>query len=381
MPKRSTKKPPDENDRLNAGTLPEDPEADATPLRDPAEDAGAAALEASRVGNFLDEAITRMGARARGQERPIPLPWPTLTTALGGGLWPGLHVLVGNTGSGKSQFALQAALQASRSGTPVLYVGLELGKVDLVARLIGLLSGRRWSRLYLGSDPAELPDVLGRFAEELGELSRLPFHLEVASPFGWSYPILWEKARAMRSHYPEARDASGNSRPGSAPFLVVLDFLQLVSSPETANEDLRERIGRAAYIGRAAARDLDAAVLLVSSTARDNYGALNGEKDGKGPGLGEGSPARLVGLGKESGEIEYSADSVLVLCREPWEGGEPPAGGTATWLAVAKVRAGTPSWVRFTFDGGLFREAAPSPKAPSRVRPDVRARSAGDDLA
>lgn len=374
-------KPPDENDQLLAGALPADPEADVTAMRDAEEEARCAALEASRVGNFLDGALTRMDARARGQERPIPLPWPALSNALGGGLWPGLHVLVGNTGSGKSQLALQAALHAARAGIPVLYVGLELGKIDLVARLIGLLSGRRWSRLYLGSDPTELHDVLGRFAEELGELARLPFHLEVASPFGWSYPILWEKARSMRVRYPETRDPAGLPRPGSAPFLVVLDFLQLVSSPAEMHEDLRERIGRAAYIGRAAARDLDAAVLLVSSTARDNYGALNGEKEGKGPGLGEGSPARLVGLGKESGEVEYAADSVLVLCREPWEGAEPPPGGTATWLAVAKVRAGVPGWVRLAFDGGLFRETPSPPRPATKARPDVRARSAGDDLA
>ncbi len=369
--KTAAKKPPDENDRLKAGTLPDDPEADTVPLRDPTEDERRAALEAARVGNFLNDALARMDARASGHEKPIPLPWPAVSAALGGGLWPGLHVLVGNTGSGKSQLALQAALHAAKSGVPVLYVGLELGKVDLVARLVGLISNRRWSRLYLGTDPLELKDVIARFGEELGELSRLPFHLEVASPFGWSYPVLWEKARAMREHYPEAKDEAGKPRPGTAPFLVVLDFLQLVSSPVEQHEDLRERIGRAAYIGRAAARDLDAAVLLVSSTARDNYGALNGDKDGKGPGLGEGSPARLVGLGKESGEVEYAADSVLVLCREPWTGAEAPPEGTATWLAVAKVRAGVPGWVRLAFDGGVFRESA----APPAKRPDVRARS------
>ena len=88
-----------------------------------------------------------------------------------------------------------------------------------------------------------------------------------------------------------------------------------------------------------------------------------------------------MGLGKESGEVEYAADSVLVLCREPWDGAEPPPGGTATWLAIAKVRAGVPGWVRFTFDGGIFRETPPPPKAPAKVRPDGRARSAGDDLA
>jgi hypothetical protein len=220
-----------------------------------------------------------------------------------------------------------------------------------------------------------MEEVSQKFAPELDELARLPFHLEVAPPFGWSYPTLWEKAQAMRARYPERRDEAGQPQPGSAPFLVVLDFLQIVSGRERAREDMRERIGRAAYIGRAVARDLDAAVLLVSSTARDNYGALNGEKEGRGAALGEGSPVRLVGLGKESGEVEYAADSVLVLCREAWDGPTPPIGGAGTWLAVAKVRAGTPAWVRLAFDGGVFREA-PAPK----LRPDGRARSVGEGL-
>ena len=41
-------------------------------------------------------------------------------------------------------------------------------------------------------------------------------------------------------------DANGTSRPA----LVVLDFLQLVAGENSKREDLRERIGRAAYMGR-----------------------------------------------------------------------------------------------------------------------------------
>lgn len=369
------KPPPDENDQLRAGLLPDDPEAGVVPMEDQAAIAKKAAeakvqaqalasLDASRVGQFVQEALGRMEARAKGTEKPIALPWRPLNDALAGGLWPGLHVLVGNTGSGKSQFALQIATEAARNDTPVLYVGLELGKVDLVARLLGLLTRRKWSRLYLGAGgPSEFDDIRERHQDHLRELETMPFHLEVCPPMGWSYDELYRRTSTLRQRFPERLDAHGKRVPGSRPLLVVLDFLQLVGSPPETREDLRERIGRAAYAARAVARDLDAAVILVSSTSRDNYAKVDGEKDGaKGQGLGEGNPARLVGLGKESGEVEYAADSVMVLCRDTQQ--EVKKSGddtwTTTWLAIAKCRARgeTPEaqkgWVELRFNGGRF---------------------------
>ena len=74
----------------------------------------------------------------------------------------------------------------------------------------------------------------------------------------------------------------------------------------------------------------------------------------------EGAPVRaalheLVGLGKESGDVEYSADGVLVLCREPWEASKPQ-GGKVVHLAVAKLRAGEGSWCALRFDGTVFAD-------------------------
>lgn len=364
-------KAPDENDRARGigPPLPADPFADTVPMPDPAAEAAAkakaeadalreaeraarrAALEAQRVGTFLDPALTRMERRYAKLERPIPLPWKGMADALGGGLWPGMYVLVGNTGSGKSQLTLQAALWAARAHTPVLYIGLELGKVDLVARLIALMTPKeKWNELYLGK-ATSLPTLRTDHAEPLNELRELPFHLEEGGPFGWSYADLEPRAQAMRELYPE-RDG-----PGSRPMLVVLDFLQLVSSPEGEREELRERIGRAAYVGRKVARDYDAAVVLVSSTARDNYARLDAGIPGEGgrP-LTEPPLVALVGLGKDSGEVEYAADAVLALRREAWSGNTPPPDGTHIRVAVAKGRAVTPSWVDLRFNGSRFSE-------------------------
>jgi hypothetical protein len=166
-------------------------------------------------------------------ERPIPTPLDTVAAALGGGWWPGLHVLQGNPGSGKSQFALQLSLHAARECVPVLYIGLELGRVDLVARLLGLLEAEtngscRWSDLYLGKDPN-----LERIAAEHGPtLRKLPFHLALPSSSGWKYTALSPLAHSMDRRY----SGEGEHRP----MLVVIDSLQLVAGEE---RELRERIG------------------------------------------------------------------------------------------------------------------------------------------
>ena len=144
--------------------------------------------------------------------------------------------------------------------------------------------------------------------------------------------------------------------------MVVLDFLQLVQSPDEERQDLRECIGRASYAGRQAARDHEAVVVLISSTARQNYDAVN--KIGR---LGKSNfpvkwPGTLVGLGKESGETEYSADCVLALVRDRSVGQLDYAGRKWSWLwlAVAKLRAGPPCWRPLLFDGSRMKEPPPS---------------------
>lgn len=327
----------DANDLHQKNELPADHEAGAVVISTPASELDA---RTPRLGTFLEDAIARMKARGRGDEKAIATPWPALDAALGGGLWPGLHVLVGNTGSGKSQLALQLALNAARNGTPVLYVGLELAQLDLTARLAGLVERSRWSDYYHGH---RIPSDTTR---EL--LAGLPFYLDLRGPHEWTPDALDAPAAALR--------AEG----GGAPFLVVLDFLQIVGDSSDRGEDLRQRIGRAAYKGSAIARRDNAAVLMLSSTARENAHALRGKarpsanRSGseKPEQLGTGWAGRFQGLGKESGEIEYAADTLMALCEEGHEG----AGPWPRWLAVAKIRAGASAWVSLDFNGNSFAE-------------------------
>ena len=329
-------------------------------------------------------ALRTMARRCQGLERPVPTPWPGVSDKIAGGWWPGLYTLASATGTGKTQWAIASAISAARwfvseheqeteerkrqglapledGPQRVAYVALELGDVELVARMFGVMAAEagikpedvgakypiRWSSLFFGKVPLETLVALdARFG---AELAALPLHVETADAIGWSYLDLRNLARRYR------------------PRFLVLDYSQLVSPPAGQHRaELRETIGNVAKVARDLARRQGLTILALSSTARSNYGAVDGAsaepddngKKAKALPLGEGDAARLIGLGKESGEIEFTADVVLALARsreQQEEGAE-----RVMWLAIAKGRGHGTGWVKMLFDGSTYREADPA---------------------
>ncbi len=289
------------------------------------------------LADILPETLDLLARRRDGEERAIQSPWPSLTDALGGGLLPGLHVLVANTGVGKTMFALQYALHASARSVPAFVVALELDKREVTTRLAGLQSGRSWAGIWRGKEDVEPACIQ--------ELERLPFHVVEGTPHGWAYTGVRDIAEAARRQYP------------TGPCLIAVDFLQVVGSPPERREDARQRVQAATYAIRAAARDFGVAVLVLSSAGRQHYSALAGVAEGpkgKPSQVWDNRPEHLVGLGKESGEIEYSADTVFVLCQEA----ERSPASRLIHLAIAKQRTGLPTWLDLAFDGSAFHEPA-----------------------
>lgn len=308
-----------------------------------------------RIGQTLDASIVRIERRCSGVEKPIELPWPTLAPHFGGGLWPGLHILNAGTGVGKTQFALQAGSRAAKDGIPVLYVGLELGELDLALRMLGEEAHVPWSPLWTGKAGAAHVD---RVRGAIPALRDLPFHYEVSRPHGMPPSALVACAERMRANYPEP------DGPGSRPLLVVVDFLQLVGAELGSEQEMRIRIGRASYVLRDIANRLGMAVLCISSVARERYKTLSEIHTNAGLAWQtdpDGCPIdrrvqnvdAIVGMGKESGDIEYSADSVTVLARvgETWDGK-----GCDAIVVTAKGRATGATWSPLHFTGFRYEE-------------------------
>jgi replicative DNA helicase len=276
------------------------------------------AHRAALVADDLDALMETVWNRREGIQRPMATPWGGVDALLGGGLWPGMYVLVGGTGAGKTQWAVQVAVEAALKGHRALYLALELSRQDLAARVVGALSGVPWSGILRGQIDGP---ALQLVADTVRRARVLPLHTECGVPFGYGADTLASRAWALR------------------PALVVLDYLQLCSG--RSGEDPRGTVGRVSYVARTIARDLGAAVVVLSSTARANYAELVNDptKD----------PGDLVGLGKESGEIEYAADGVIVLARR----NDKPRGRV---LVVSKNRHGPLGRVELDWSGTAFAE-------------------------
>lgn len=340
-----------------------------------------------RLSDVLDNAFALMDARAEGREKPISTPWRDINEQLDGGFWPGCHVLVGGTGAGKSAWALQLALHALHQGTRVVYVSLELDEEQIALRLAGELTRRAWSKLYNGQASAADRE-LAREQRQL--LASLPLYIESGTASGWTPQRMVQIVESLR-----AEDAQG-------PLLVVVDFLQLVGCEPEERVDVRERIGRAAYAARGIARQYKATALLISSVARNNYASVS-DYDVLSQARLSGEAARgilldrimfradaLVGMGKESGEIEYAADSVTIAVSLP---SSTPRTARSIVFATAKLRSGRPGWSVLQFDGHRFADApdgglavltqlterSPKPAATTRrARPSSKLRVVGD---
>ncbi len=335
----------------------------------------APAFELETLGSLLGPAIDRAEQRRNGTEVPVPLPFRELAENFGGGLWPGAHSLVSGTGVGKSQIAIACGLHAAQHKASVCYIGLELDQMQLALRVIGARAGLRWSGLYLGRCSVE---DLAKARGTVAELEGLPFYVDFGSARSWPASRLDALAETMRRRQPRG------------PILIVLDYLQLVGDEPNEFQrkpDLRERIGGAAYAARDVARRFGVSVLLISSAARNHYGLLAGDFASAGltvrPGTGKviAHPYVLQGLGKESGELEFSLDTNTVMLRWPAR----LDNGEAVILAASpKVRAGVERWCAFAFDGGRFAPLEVSalddlPTPPKRVRPGGRVEVTEDD--
>lgn len=321
-----------------------------------------------RVSVLVDVACSTAIRRARGEETPLPTPWGNVNAHLFGGLWPGLYTITSGTGVGKTQAALQCAIHAAKhiraerdargeTDDPegrgeVLYVALELGPVDVGARTLGLLTEG-------GRDPLAWRDMFyGQIAEDAVTQAAADYHAALAAlPFRVACVAARGLAAGVAVRTP-AHLAEIAAR--MKPRMVVLDYTQLLDS-DNPRDDARIIIKEAAIVGRELARD-GAAVLFISSTARSNYGALTGDE--KEPTLGTGDAGRLVGLGKEAGELEYCADVALALALDPTDDTRLTGGNDrGAWLAIAKGRGVDVGWLPLMWNGRRFRDPSPNENA------------------
>ena len=197
-----------------------------------------------------------------------------------GGLLPGLHIVSGGPGVGKTSFALHAAAAVARMGLPTLYLTFDAAPQHLVMRLVCQRAGMNVRRVMEGQvDPDAFAKAMLEYETELGRIAILETEPDI------TLDQVREMAQDLKSEHDAGR------------CLLVVDYLQVWAGGRRDFSEFRHEIGKLITGLRRFAIEFESPVLVVSSQSRDRQG--------------EASLASLEG----STDLEYSADTVIFVTR------------------------------------------------------------------
>lgn len=203
-----------------------------------------------------------------------------LDKALDGGLHAGLTVLGAVSSMGKTSLMLQMADTLAAAGRNVLFITIEMSRMELIAKSAVRGTKERARSLLDGKLPEEkVRGLISAYRQKTGgrvELWEPDAHLTPA--------FLDEKVSAFCAQHESP--------------VLFLDYLQLVA-PARAGMTEKQTADAAVAMLKQLARRYDMPVVAASSLNREAYRPGSAE-----PGLS---------AFKESGSVEYSADLLLVL--------------------------------------------------------------------
>jgi replicative DNA helicase len=257
-------------------------------------------------------------ARISGIPRGPVSGFKGLDRELGGAFAPGIHVLHGTPGAGKTAFALQVAAQCQ---CPALFVSCEMAPAELLRRHTARETGTFLGRLKSG-------ELTGADAEKLARQA-----IE-AAPF-----LAFADATQAPASFSFLLDAAQIVKSDAERFFLVLDSLHSWAEGAASGATEYEALNAALLALRRLSAALACPVLVVSERNRESM---------SGGGQHAGAGTR---------KIEYSAETVIDLKRSAEK--SDGAGEVAISLTLQKNRHGaTGKPLDFRFNGALqrFRE-------------------------
>ena len=217
-------------------------------------------------------------ANPQQSERPIRMPLQCMNRILRGGIVPGeLAILAARPSVGKTALALTIAFSVSCYNHGVVFFSLEMGKKQLLERLIS----------NVGSVD------IGKFRTGLDEKERRYVHEAMKRMRGKPLEVIDTPKMTlteMRRRIRQAKAKHGVK-------LVVVDYLQLVT-PEDLRIPREQQVATMSRELKIMAKEFNIAVLLLAQLNR------KGEESNREP---------ILSDLRESGSIEQDADIVMFL--------------------------------------------------------------------
>lgn len=260
------------------------------------------------------------GARVAG----VPTGFKELDDAFGGLNAGKLYFLGGAPGGGKTSLALNIALNAARSGYPVVYVTCDEGARRLALKMACIENEVRMSDLNRGGDATKLQTYISTNPQMFRNISIIENgHLGMG-----------ELGVEVSNRIKSVELPTGFIRQG----LFVVDYLQAMASAQLDGKDMRMAVDNLCNDLRRCAIENDAACLCISALSRGSEGRNYDTPE--------------LSSFRETSAIEYSADGVMVM----FEDKSPPLGLSNPYLArklrILKNRDGENNKdIRMLFNG------------------------------
>lgn len=212
----------------------------------------------------------------------------------GGGFYPGLIIIGGRTGCGKTTLAMQIGDYIAENGRPVLYVALEMSRDELIAKSISRIARDMCDRLGRNV-PMSYAEILeGRTADQEIYFRAMQQYFTNVAPNVYIVESVGDQSAAD-----VRRTAENITLINDKPPVIVVDYLQIMAAMDPRMSD-KQAADKNILALKQLARDMNTPVIALSSLNREAV------KEG-------GEVAEWAF--KESGGIEYGADVLLGLAR------------------------------------------------------------------
>ena len=249
-------------------------------------------LNQNRMDNCIGDLLTTISEQSLAPR--VSTGFPELDDILGGGIPAGLHVVAAMSSLGKTTLVVQMCASMAQQGQDILFFTLEMSRLELFAKNISRHSFELDIRNHAQTG-FSTNDIVSGYPERSGN-QVLKTHLQKSVEAYRTYAdrltviegsgdITAARVRGLTESYIRLT--------GRVP-VVVIDYLQLLQPTDIRMTDKQNIDASIAELKRLTAQGCP--VIAISSLNRASYD----------------SPVTMASL-KESGNIEYSSESILAL--------------------------------------------------------------------